>query len=332
MEKPAPLKALSQVALQAFNGHRVGRWWRKAFSLVLALWAIVTLTYLFLYRLPGDPARIIMGPQASAETVTAFRHTAGLDRSLGEQYGSYLSRVSRLDLGVSFSLRRPVVDVLRERGGVTLRIAALAMLAVLCVGFVLPIVLQLLYKNPVSTVIEHILGLSALIPPYVLATVSLIIGAGWLGWVKAIFDPTSLISWCIPAMVLSAYPASLVLKVFSARLTEEFQSPYAKRARALGLSRSYVLICEVLPNALPAALAAFANGLAYFLTGTFFIEIVFGIPGVGRLTQEALRNKDVAVLGGICLLFALAIVLISTLLDALQERLDPRSFQGRGYA
>ncbi|MGH8759145.1 MAG: ABC transporter permease subunit [Burkholderiales bacterium] len=179
---------------------------------------------------------------------------------------------------------------------------------------------------------DRTLAVLALAPPYVLAIAGLLVGAGWLGWISVVFDPSRFTAWLLPAAALGAYPAALVLRLFAGRLKEELAAPYACRARALGLSLPHVVLREVVPNALPAALAALANSLAYFATGAFFVEAVFGIPGLGRLAQEALRNKDMAVLAGLCLVFAIVVLLLSATLNALQRWLDPRVNRAEDHA
>lgn len=306
-------------------------WWRRILSTVLALWVIISVSFACLYCLPGDPARIILGPQASAEAIVKFRHTAGLDLPLHDQYLRYLHQLTRLDLGYSFSMRRSVATLLRERGGMTLKLTLAATSLVVLYGVALPIVLRLFDRKWLADLYEGLLQLGALTPPYVLAVIGLLLFGGWLGWIRVVFDASRIIDWVIPAMALSAYPTGLIMRIFVGQLEEELHSSYACRARALGMPFSYIVLHEVLPNALPSALAAFANSLAYFVTGAFFVEAVFGIPGLGSLAQEALRNKDVAVLAGICLLFAVVVLFISFTLDILLRWLNPRVARAMDY-
>ena len=157
-----------------------------------------------------------------------------------------------------------------------------------------------------------------------LASAALFILAGWLGWFPVVFNAGGISSWVLPSLVLSAYPVALVLKIFADSLRAQLTLPYARRARAFGFPHAFIVWKEVLPNALPAAIAAVVNGLAYFVTGAFFVEVVFGLPGLGRLGQEALRQKDIALLTGVCLAFAAAMVVLSLVLDLLQQWLSPR--------
>ena len=222
-------------------------------------------------------------------------------------------------------VRRPVRALLLERGKVTLKLTAVAAAIVVLFGFLFPIGLRLVRRRWLTTFYDAILQVGAVSPAYVLATVGLLIGGAWLGLIPIVFDASQPKNWLIPAAMLSAYPTAIVVQLFSSRLEQESNSVYARRARALGLPPAYIVIVEVVPNALPTALAALANSLTYFVTGSFFVESVFGIPGLGRLTQEALRNKDVNVLAGVCYLYSFIVLFLFVSLDFLQSKLDPRT-------
>ncbi len=301
---------------------------RRGAGALFPLWFIVSACFACLYLLPGDPARIILGPQASAESIATFRREAGLNLPLPQQYFRYLGRLGRFDLGKSSSQRRPVLALLGERGLPTLKLTLAAAVFAAGVGLGLPLLAKLLHAEWIQLVGQAVLVPLATTPPYVLGVISLLVFAGWLKWIDVVFDGGNAAGWVVPAIVLGAYPAALVLRLFAARLREELAAPYARMALAHGLSTARVILVEVLPNALPTALAAMTNHLAYFLTGAFFVEVIFGIPGWGRLTQEALRNKDLNLLGGLCLSFAVAVTLLFTALDFFQRKLQPRAQHG----
>jgi peptide/nickel transport system permease protein len=172
-------------------------------------------------------------------------------------------------------------------------------------------------------------GLSAA-PPYVLAILTLTFLAGFLQVLPAVFDVNRPSCWAASAFVLAVYPTALTSRLFRDALLSATESEYAVRARAQGFCESYILLREVLVNALTAPVSALANGLAYFFTGTFFVEVAFGIGGIGSLTYDAIRNKDITLLAGVCLLFAVVISVVSALLDLSQLLLNPRL--RRGYA
>jgi peptide/nickel transport system permease protein len=128
--------------------------------------------------------------------------------------------------------------------------------------------------------------------------------------------------------VLAVYPTALTSRLFHDALKAAALSDYATRARAQEFGDAYILFREALVNALAAPLSAIANGLAYFFTGTFFVEVAFGVGGIGSLTYDAIRNKDITLLAGVCLLFAVAISVLSALLDLAQLSLNPRFRRG----
>ena len=291
------------------------------FGLGVAL--ILITAFLVVYWLPGDPARMILGPRADAQTVEHFRASAGLDSPIWQQFGRFAARTARLDLGDSLIQRRPVIDVIRERSGYTITLILAAIGVLVLFGLLLPLGLLALRMRWADAVIRGFWTTLAAAPPYVLSLVTLTLFAAVLGWLPAIFEPSRLICWIAPAMVLAVYPTSIVSRLFYNALKHSMNSDYAFRARAQGFSEPMILIHEALVNSVTAPVSAFANGLAYFVTGTFFVEVAFGIGGLGTLTYESIRGKDVTVLAGICLIFALAVSAISALLDVVQHLLDP---------
>jgi peptide/nickel transport system permease protein len=292
--------------------------------LVFALWLIVTIAFLAVYALPGDPARMILGQRANSETLEAFRAQAGLNEPLLKQYIKFIRRTATLDFGVSLAQRRPAMELIRERSLVTALLIACALGVVLLFSFLLPLSLHTLRIDIGVAVLERFWTGLASIPPYVCAVGALVIFAGWLRWVPALFDVSKPKSWLLPPLVLAAYPTGVVLRLFEQQLRAALSSQYSLRARSLGFRHAHILFFEALPNAITPALAALANGLAFFVTGTFFVEVAFGIPGLGGLTYEAVRNKDIPVLVAVCILFAVTITLISTALDLAMILLNPK--------
>jgi ABC-type dipeptide/oligopeptide/nickel transport system permease component len=297
----------------------------RAALLAMSLWFIVTIAFLAVYALPGDPARMILGQRATTETLETFRVQSGLRDSLPKQYLRFVTRTVNLDFGVSLAQRRPVLDLLKERSPVTALLVMCAVGVVCLFSFLVPLSLHSFRLDHTVSGLEKFWTGIASVPPYVCAVAALVVFAGWLKWVPILFETSRFKSWILPPLVLAAYPTGVVLRLFEHQLRSALGSQYSLRARSFGFRHRYVLFYEALPNALTPAIAALANGLAFFVTGTLFVEVAFGMPGLGGLTYEAVRNKDVPVLVAVCILFAFTITLISTALDMVLIALDPKS-------
>lgn len=293
-------------------------------KLVGAIWLIVSLTFFAVYALPGDPARLVLGQRATTETLEAFRKAAGLNDPLAVQYLRFLVKTGVLELGDSLVQRRPVIDLIAERTLHTLVLVSAAVVFVALFSFVLPLLIELAGRMSWITWLDRFWVAVAAAPPYVLAVLLLMLFGGWLKLVPTIFNPGQLSSWILPAFTLAAYPTAIVLKLLHQEIDAAKRSPYALRAHAFGFSRQTILLAEILPNAVTPALAALANSLAFFVTGTFFVEVVFGVTGLGSLTYDAIRNNDLALLMGLCMVFAVAISMISTTLDIVLILSNPR--------
>jgi len=297
---------------------------RRVLTFLFSLWGILTIGFVCLYLLPGDPARIILGPQASAETVANFRHDAGLDAPFGTQYVRFLERSSRFDFGESIAQRRPVAALLGERTGKTLLLLGYATLCTLLGGFILPLSLMALGFDRLLLRIAQLLQFIAFVPPYALAVLAVIIFASLAQLVPVLFREDDIGSWILTSTVLASYPTVLLLRVLLVRLDEELRTPYAHRAAALGFPLSDRVLREALPNVLPASLGVLINNISFFITGAFFVEVVTGFPGLGRLAQQAIAEKDVPVLTGVVMVFALLVLLLSLGLEILQDAIAPR--------
>jgi peptide/nickel transport system permease protein len=291
---------------------------------IFSIWMISTIAFFCAYLLPGDTARITLGRQASEETLQAYREEAGLDLPMYRQYATFMNRLGHLDFGLSLSFRRPITELIKERALATVNLMFLAGIYVIIFSIILPLYLKWQNCKYLSTISESVCLFFGIMPPYVLGIISLIIVADILGWVSIIFEPGNLGAWFLPALVLAAYPISVIYRLFNNQMDYVVNSQYVLHSRALGFSEGYILCKEVLPNALTTSLPAFANTLAAFLTGTFFVEMVFGIPGLGRLIYEAISNKDISLLLILCILFAFTVTTISTLLEIAQRIIDPR--------
>jgi peptide/nickel transport system permease protein len=289
------------------------------------MWLIVTVAFFCAYKLPGDPARMILGQKATPEAIENFRHQTGLDQPIAVQYSRFVRRALTLELGESLVQRRPVAELISERAGQTLTLILISLFFLALCGLALPVCLRLIEWQLPQKVYRSLWTFLAIAPPYVLSILALLGFASWLKWIPVSFDGTRPSAWIVPALVLAAYPIAVIIRLLSDQIENVLGSPFVRTARAFGYSEPQVLLRFALPNAITPAMAAFANGVAFFVTGTFFVEVVFGIGGLGTLAYEAVRNKDVSVLVGVSIVFAGSICSISAVLQLLLAVLDPRT-------
>ena len=285
---------------------------------VLTVIFVVSSAFFCLYRLPGDPARMILGRQASEQTLQAFRSEAGLNDPVFTQYAHFLKRTAALDFGQSLAQHRSVVDLIRERLPFSIILLSVASLIVISIAIILPPLLFLSSHNWVIGSLERLTSVIGIVPPYVSGVLTVVVFAGWLGWLPAIFDSHRISSWFVASVVLAAYPSAVTFRIFAQEIRDALSSAYALRARAMGLSRSHLVITEAVPNSLSGALGSLGNGIAIFITGSLFVETIFGIPGIGSLTYQAVQNKDIPLLSGLCVVFAIGISLLANVIDVLR--------------
>ncbi len=301
---------------------------RLALALV-SVWAVCTLTFFIAASAPGDPALIAAGDKATPAAVAQARHDLGLDKPVLTRYGLYLAGVAHGDLGRSF-LRdhEPVTNFLKRGLPNTFLLAFAAIVLALAVGLLTGMAAAL---KP-NTLLDRALMTSVLIgvtlPNFVLAPVLILIFVQALGWLP---PPAQDNLWTIspdhlvlPAVVLAARPAALIARMTRASLLETLRQDYIRTARAKGLPPLTVLLKHALKNAFLPVLTTAGVSFGYLLSGSFVVETIFTIPGVGAASIDSLGERDYSVIQGTTLLLAVIFVGINLLTDLLYAALDPR--------
>jgi peptide/nickel transport system permease protein len=304
---------------------------------LLSVWAVCTLTFFIAASAPGDPALVAAGDKATPAAIAQARHDLGLDKPVLTRYGLYLTGVAHGDLGRSFLRdREPVSHFLRRGLPNTLLLAVAAIALALFVG-ILTGTLAALKPNSLW---DRLLMTSVLagvtLPNFVLAPVLILIFVLQLGWLP---PPAQDNLWAIspdhlvlPAVVLAARPAALIARMTRASLLETLRQDYIRTARAKGLSPLTVLFKHALKNAFLPVLTTAGVSFGYLLSGSFVVETVFTIPGVGAASIESLGERDYSVIQGTTLLLAVIFVGVNLLTDLLYAFLDPRIQATEGAA
>jgi peptide/nickel transport system permease protein len=287
------------------------------------IFGVATVTFVMIYLMPGDAARMYAGPRAPESEVQRIRELWGLTDPLPVQYIRYLSRAVQGDLGQSTRDKRPVLHAVIERLPATIQLAV----AGLCVELLLGVPLGILsalrpgsWIDQLSTVVV-LLGVS--IPQFALGLVALYV----LGFLIPIFPlggygtPLHLV---LPAFVLGIGGAAFYSRVLRNSVLDVMHEDYVRTARAKGLFPRTVLIRHILRNALLPVVTLSALDLALLLGGVVVIEAVFGWPGIGLQAWSAIRNQDTPMIMGTVLFGSISVVFINLMVDFFYIALDPR--------
>jgi len=306
------------------------RWFvRRLLLAVPVVWGVVTISFILMRLAPGDPARNALGDKAGEAAVAALRHQWGLDRSLPEQYLSYLGGAVRGDLGQSLYFRSPISELMVQRLPVTLALIVLA--AVLAALIAVPLASASAGRpggavTHVSRVLNAVLQGS---PTFFVGGMLLL----FLGVKVAIFPaggyPGDLagraVSLVLPALTIALSIVPLLFRGLRAAMIESLSSEYVAFARSKGLSENVVRRRYVLRNAGISGVSILGIQVGGLASGALVVEQVFAIPGMGSMLMSGILNRDYLVVQGCTLVFGLLVVVVYLATDFAYARLDPRA-------
>jgi len=288
-----------------------------------ALWLILTMVFLLVHIVPGDPVQQMLGEGARAEDLQQLRHALGLDLPLHVQYGRYLAGLLRGDWGRSFRFQTPVLPVVLERYPATLELAVAGLLVCLLIG----IPAGVLGAHRRGRASDRAIGVFTLlglsVPNFALGPLLILLFSIQLGWlpVSGREGPASLV---LPAVTLGAALAAILTRMVRSAMIEELGSDYVRTARAKGLAAPAVLFRHAFRNALIPIVTILGLQFGTLLAGTIITENIFSWPGIGRLTVQAISARDYPLLQGCILAIAFSYVLVNLVTDFLYAVADPR--------
>lgn len=300
-------------------------------SLAATLLLASLLIFLAMTVLPGDPAAVLLGINASPEALAALRAEMGLDRPLPLQFLSFLGSAMTGDLGISATYDVPVTTLIAERAAVSVPLAALAV--ALSVGTALPLGLFAAerrgrWADRIASTFAQI-GLS--IPNAWLALMLIFVFAIWWrvapaggfpGWGAGL--GTALLALAMPALALAAPQAAILTRIVRASVVEAADEDYVALARAKGLSQAKAVRRHALANAWAPILTIIGLQFGFLVAGAIVIETVFSLPGLGRLLFQAVAQRDLKVVEGVVLVLVATVVVVNALCDGLARLSDPR--------
>ena len=296
---------------------------RRLMAAALILLGISLVTFLLLYLLPADPARQIAGRSASTQTVASIRAQLGLDQPLPVQYGRYLGRLVQGDLGRSYLQRAEVSELIASRLPASLVLMAAAIAAELALGLTMGIAAAVRRGRPVDQALMVTSFIFVSAPQFVVGILLLYVFAVRLGWFP-IGGYGTAAHVVLPALTLGLIGAGWYGRIMRSSLIDVLRQDFVRTARAKGLTRWRVLFRHALPNAILPVIAMVGIDIGLFMSGIVVVESVFGWPGVGQLTWQAIQRVDIPIIMGVTLVSAGFIVAGNLLADLVAPLIDPR--------
>jgi peptide/nickel transport system permease protein len=303
----------------------------RLLALAPVLLVVAVVVFLIARFTPGDPVRVILGEDARPEQVEALRRHLGLDAPLPVQFGLWLSRALRGDLGRSLFNRLPVTQTILQHVGPTAMLSLLAMAVALAIGLPIGIVAAVYRNSWLDQASLSLVMLGAAVPSFWLGLSLIVVFAVELGWLPSSgFRPpgeglwTSLRYLVLPALALGLPNSALIIRFVRGSLLDVIATDYVRTARAKGLGEQAVIFRHALRNALVPILTVVGLTFAALMGGAVVTETVFSIPGMGQLVVSSVLRRDYPVIQGVTLIVATSYVLINLVVDLLYVVVDPR--------
>ncbi|WP_345505548.1 ABC transporter permease [Terrabacter aeriphilus] len=317
------------------QGRLGGRWTRfalrRAGRLLVSLWVLVTLSFLMIHLVPGDPVRAALGMTAPTELVEAKRQALGLDDPLPTQYVHYLGNLLRGDLGESITSQLPVSETISQRLPATASLAVLAFLVAVAVAVPLGVAVAVATRRGRRRRTELAFAGSSVvlgaIPDFLVGVALVAVFAVGLGWFP-VAGRTDASSYVLPVLALAIGPAAVLARIVRVEMLAVLETDYVRTARAKRLPPRRIHLRHALPNAVTATLTLGGMLLASMIAGTVLVENVFSWPGLGSTIVASIVTKDYPVVQGTVLVYGLGVLVINTLVDVALAVLDPRSTIG----
>jgi peptide/nickel transport system permease protein len=304
---------------------------RRLLSTIPVLLVVAVFVFALLRLTPGDPAAIMAGDAANAEQIERIRAGLGLDRPIVVQFSLWLAKVVRGDLGESFYFRIKVAELIGQRLEPTLALATLTILIAIVASVPLGVVAAWRFGGWFDRVLMGFSVMGFSVPVFVLAYLLIWLVSLQLGWLpvqgyRRLADGLGpfLQHLILPAITLSVIYIALIARVTRASVLEALGEDYIRTARAKGLPEIRVLVHHALANAAVPIATVIGIGIAILIGGVVVTESVYAIPGLGRLTVDAVLARDFPTIQGVILFFSFIYVLVNLLIDLSYVFLDPR--------
>ncbi len=304
---------------------------QRIFFIIPVALLVCFLTFLIIHLVPGDPARVLLGQEATPETVAALRQQLGLDKPLLAQFGLWFWQLVHGNLGQSIQLQQPVVDAIIQRLPVTAELGISALLFSLILAFPLGVYSATHRNSWVDWLVNVLTLTSTAIPGFVLGLVLLLIFAVTIrlfppgGYTSFSDDPLGNIrDLILPMITLGSSTVAVNMRQIRANMIEALSQDYVRTARAKGLHEPRVQYLHALRNAIIPVITVIGLQVGAIIGGAFVVETIFLLPGIGQFAVSSILAKDYPAVQGVVLLSAFSYMGVNLLVDVCYAALDPR--------
>lgn len=296
---------------------------KRILAMIPVLLGVSLLIFTILYFVPGDPASLVLGEQASEAAKDEWRDRYGLNDSFWKQYFDYMKGVAKGDFGNSYNTGRPITQTITERFPTTFLLAILATSIATAVGVLLGVITSTNKNSMIDTVMGVFGMIGVSMPMFWFALILIIIFAVELNMfpVSGWYGPRY---WVLPAVALGLHHTASIMRITRSSMLDCMQQDYVRTARAKGQSEGVVIRHHVLKNAMIPIITAVGQAIGIAIGGAVILEQIFSIPGLGRLMVDGINSRDYPQVRGSVLLLALSISIVNLLIDTLYAYIDPR--------
>jgi peptide/nickel transport system permease protein len=304
---------------------------RRVLHVIPVLLVASVVLFVALHVLPGDPARQLLGKQATEQQVEVKRHELGLDRPLVAQYWDWLNGLPQGDLGETFGAAQPVSQLVARALPVTLQLALIALLIAFIVSLPIALISALRPGGWLDSGLTAVSVATTAVPTFVWGLFGVLlfsISLRWLpssGYVGPFTDPVVWAkSMVMPCIALAMPTIGTLSRVARSALLETLDEPYVQFARSKGISRWRLYVGHALKNASVPIIVVAGAEFAYILGDAVVVETVFSLPGMGKLMIDSFLNRDYAVIQGVAIVYTVLVVISGLIADLVSAELDPR--------
>ncbi|WP_283124823.1 ABC transporter permease [Angelakisella massiliensis] len=295
---------------------------KRVLSAIVTIFLVATITFFLMFLVPGGPFLSEKAP--SAETLAALEAKYGLDQPVPVQYVNYMERLIHGDLGTSLKKRGlEVNDIIATGFPVSAKVGGIAIAGAVLIGVPLGSVAALNRGKPLDNIIMVVATCGIAVPSFVMATVLMVTFGVQLGWLPTM-GLSGPLSYIMPCIALAFYPTAYISRLMRSSMLDVLGQDYMRTARAKGLSQFVMLFKHALRNAILPVITYLGPLLAYTLTGSFVIEKIFTIPGLGSEFIGSITSRDYPLIMGTTIFLAFLIIMMNVIVDIVYKLIDPR--------